>query len=306
MPSDSAPFNFAELFPLRYQAHEMPPLAPYQARDGATLYVRHYKVDTQVQLILLHGAAAHSAYLYELAHYLSDHQIANVYTPDLRGHGLNPARRGDIDYIDQLEHDLADLIGYLKTQVGEDAYFIIGGHGSGGGLALRFAGSEQGQLIHQVLLLAPYLDYDAPMTKKEAGGWLSSNSRKITGLKLLNGLGISAYNGAKVLNFNLPTTYCDGTETLAYSYRLMAGLHPANYKESLLNTQASLLVLVGTNDESLDASEFETGILPFKSAVKIAYFNGLTHLGVVSSEPVMKEAAHWIKQHRETMQSKKS
>ena len=298
MPSEKTSFNFAELFPLRYQAHDMPPLRPYQARDGATLYVRHYKADTQVQLILLHGGAAHSAYLYELAHYLSQHQIANVYTPDLRGHGPNPVRRGDIDYIDQLEHDVADLIGHLQTQVGEDAYFIIGGHASGGGLALRFAGTEQGQLIHQVLLLAPYLDYNAPMIKEEAGGWLSANSRKITALKLLNGLRISAYNDAKVLNFNLPATYCDGTETLAYSYRLMAGLHPANYKESLLTTTVPLLVLVGTDDESLDASEFETGILPFKSAVKIAYFNGLTHLGLVSSEPVMKEAANWITQHQ--------
>lgn len=299
MPSDNVPFNFAELFPLRYQAHDMPPLVPYQTRGSETLYVRHYKANTQVQLILLHGAAAHSAYLYELAHYLSHHQIANVYTPDLRGHGPHSARRGDIDYIAQLEHDLADLIGHLQSQLGEEAYFIIGGHASGGGLALRFAGSEQGQLIHQVLLLAPYLDYDAPMVKQEAGGWLSANSKKITALKLLNGLGISAYNGAKVLNFNLPATYCDGTETLAYSYRLMAGLHPANYKESLLNTQAPLLVLVGTDDESLDASEFETGILPFKSAVKIAYFNGLTHLGLVISEPVMIEAANWIKQHHE-------
>ena len=47
--------------------------------------------------------------------YLSEEGIAHIITPDLRGHGFSPERRGDIDYIGQLEDDLADLISELKN-----------------------------------------------------------------------------------------------------------------------------------------------------------------------------------------------
>lgn len=298
MSSEKEVFNFAELFPLKYQATELPALEPYLARDGAKLLFRRYvsAAPSALHVILLHGSSAHSAYLYAFAHYLSSHNIANVYTPDLRGHGPEPLRGGDIDYIDQLEHDVADLIGFIKQQAGEEAEpeFIVGGHSSGGGLALRFAGGEYGNLISRAVLIAPYLGHNTAMVKKDAGGWATPNIPKIMALSALNGLGITALNGAKVLNFNLPAAYCNGSETLSYSYRLMKGLHPVNYKESLMQTRVPLLVMIGTADESLTASEFESSILLFNQDVKIAYFNQVTHLGIVLSESAMSEAARWL------------
>lgn len=296
MSSEKEVFNFAELFPLKYQAHEMPPLESYPTRDGSRLGFRRYMSATPcaLHLILLHGSAAHSAYLHAFAHYLSSAQIANVYTPDLRGHGPEPSRRGDIDFIEQLELDVVDLIDFIKQDKPEHAQFIIGGHSSGGGLALRVASGKHGHLIRQVILIAPYFGHNTAMVKKDAGGWAAVSSTKLGALSLLNGLGIRAFNGTKVLRFNLPSAYCNGCETLSYSYRLMKGLHPANYKESLMHTQAPVLVMVGTADESLTAAEFESSILLFKQDVKIAYFNQVTHLGIVLSESAMRETANWI------------
>ena len=47
-------------------------------------------------LVLLHGSGWHSKYLFPLAKYISSENLAHVYTPDLRGHGINPIKRGDI------------------------------------------------------------------------------------------------------------------------------------------------------------------------------------------------------------------
>ena len=294
MEEPDEPFKFAELFPLREQMNEMPPLEPFKARDGSTLSFRRYPADSKVHAILLHGSSSHSATLHLFAEYLSERNVANVYALDLRGHGPNPQRRGDIDYIGQLEEDVADLIGFIKSEAGNAVRFIVGGHSSGGGMALRFSGSSYGDLIGGVLLLAPYLGYNAPMVKKNAGGWASPNLPKIVGLRILNGFGVKRYNGAKVLRFNLPEKYHNGYETLEYSFRLMSGLHPADYRESLKNTKASLLIVVGTEDEALHAAEFEPGIRPHKPDARISHVQGGSHLGVIMSEPAMEETARWI------------
>lgn len=288
------PFEFAELFPLREQTGEMPSLEPYRAGDGTTLAFRRYRGDSDVHAILLHGSSAHGAYLHAFAEYLSSNNVANVYVPDLRGHGPNPKRRGDIDYIGQLEDDIADLIAHIEERAPEGARFIVGGHSSGGGLALRFGGSEHGHLADGILLLAPYLGHGAPMVKGNAGGWADPDVPKIIGLSILDGFGIERYNGAKVLRFNLPEKYRDGYETLEYSFRLMKGMHPDDYKESLENAESPLLVLVGSEDDAFHVPQFEPGILPYKPDARIGHIEGGSHLGIVMSERAMAEAARWI------------
>lgn len=137
--------RFDALSPL--DAADLAPVTHYRARDRADLPVRHYESqgDTDTTLLLVHGSGSHIAYLAPLARRLSRRDAAHVYTPDLRGHGISPARRGDVDYIEQLEDDLADLVEHARAcHVGN--HIVVGGHSSGGGLTLRFAGSRHGGL----------------------------------------------------------------------------------------------------------------------------------------------------------------
>ena len=77
-------------------------------RDGFDLQVRDYPNGSGPLLILVHGSGWHGHQFLSLAANLQ--QNAHVVVPDLRGHGAIPGRRGDVDYIGQLEDDLADLI----------------------------------------------------------------------------------------------------------------------------------------------------------------------------------------------------
>lgn len=294
MNKSDEPFNFAELSPLRDQIAGMSPLEPYEARDGTALSFRRYPSQSTVHLILVHGSSAHSAYLYAFAKYLSERKVATVYTPDLRGHGPSPQRRGDIDYISQLEDDLADLISHIKKDELKHARFIVGGHSSGGGLALRFGGGPHGYLAQALVLLAPYLGHDVPMAKKNSGGWADASILKIIGISVLDGFGVKAFNGASVLRFNLPEKYQTGLETLEYSFRLMKGMHPDNYKTSLRTTRAPMLILAGSDDEALYAEGFKTGVLPHKPDANVSIVKGCSHLGLIMSEAAMSETARWI------------
>lgn len=286
--------KFDHLFPAYSSMQELPPIQSFQARDGARLGYRRYPGGgSGIDVVLIHGASSHSLYLCSFARALSA-AGPNVYTPDLRGHGPSPIRRGDIDYIEQLEDDLADLIAHLAAENGGGRTVVVAGHSSGGGLAVRFAGGRHAHLASAYLLLAPYLGYNAPTVRHGSGGFAEASLTKIIYLAILNGFGIRVFNGARVLRFNLPEPYRDGTETLAYSYRLMTGINPRNYKTDLSAIKVPLLVLIGSEDEAFHASAFEPAITALVRGATIKLIDGASHLGLVTS-PAAIAAAGWLR-----------
>jgi len=65
--------------------------------------------------------------------------------PNMRGHYQSGRHRVDVDYIGQMEDDMADLIRHLREQR-LNGPITLGGHSSGGGFAIRFAGGGQAAL----------------------------------------------------------------------------------------------------------------------------------------------------------------
>lgn len=132
--------------------------------------------------------------------------LAQVYTPDLRGHGHAPIKRGDIDYVGQLEDDLADFIATIR-KAHPHALLLMGGHSSGGGLAIRFAGSRYGKLAHGYVLLSPFLKYNAPTMRANSGGWATPYTARIIGLTMLNNVGIHWFDALPAIRFNMPEAF---------------------------------------------------------------------------------------------------
>ena len=267
----------------------------FHARDGATLVYRSYGEQApSIELILLHGSGYHSAYLSRLATEIAISGIARVWTPDIRGHGSRPQRRGDIDYIDQLEDDLADFIGLIRS-INPNATVILGGHSSGGGLAIRFAGGSYKGTADGYLLLAPYLGYNAPTIRPQLSGWATPKSSRIVALNFLNALGIRSLNSIRTLEFNLPPRYRTGDETLAYSYRLMTGFNLRNYAADLQALEKPILVVVGTDDQTFYAEEFRNVFKAFSPQAQVESIPDLTHFGLVLGEVVPRLVIQWLK-----------
>jgi alpha-beta hydrolase superfamily lysophospholipase len=287
-PGESGP-AFNELF-IDYT--NLPQLKTFAARDGKQLAYRHYPAQSDKVTILLHGSGWHSQYFLPLAEFISSEGLAQVYTPDLRGHGPTPERRGDIDYIGQLEDDLADLIAMIRKD-NPNAMLIIGGHSSGGGLAIRFAGSRYGQQADAYLLLTPYLTYKGPTIRPKSGGWTYPYTARIAGLVMLNNLGIRWFNGLTVIEFNMPEEARDGTETLSYSYRLNTAYAPRNYKKDLSAITQPLLLIAGTADESFIVDQYEPVISQY-TEVQVRLLQDVTHMGVVVGTEVRPVVKEWL------------
>lgn len=285
--TDTRSLAFNELF---FDYTNLPQLKTFVARDGAPLAYRYYTAQSDKAIILLHGSGWHSQYFLPLAEFLSSEGLAQVFTPDLRGHGHTPERRGDVDYIGQLEDDLADLIAIIRKD-NPSAMLIVGGHSSGGGLAIRFGGSRYGNQADAYMLLSPFLKYNAPTMRVNSGGWARAHFWRIAGLTMLNNVGIHWFDYLTALEFNMPQEARDGTETLSYSHRLNTAYAPLNYKKDLRAIKQPLLVVAGIADDAFIADQFEPVISQY-TAVQVKLLPDLTHMGVVvrpEVRPIMKE-----------------
>lgn len=280
---------FNELF---FDYTNLPPLQTFSARDGKKLGYRYYPAQSGKVIILLHGSGWHSQYFLPLAEFISSEGIAQVYTPDLRGHGPKPERRGDVNYIDQLEDDLADLIANIRKD-NSSAMLIVGGHSSGGGLVIRFAGSRYGKQADAYVLLSPFLKYNAPTMRANSGGWAHPYTGRIAGLSILNIMGIHRFDYLTAIEFNMPQEARDGTETLSYSHRLNTAYAPRNYKKDLSAMTQPLLVAVGTMDESFIADQFEPVISQYTTA-QVKLLPDVAHMGVVISPEIRPIIKDWL------------
>ena len=121
--------------------------------------------------------------------------------PICGGHGAAPEHRGDVDHIGQYEEDIADLIDAARQ---EGQKVVVAGHSSGGGLVVRMAGGTYRNRMDGVILLSPFLKYNAMTMRPNSGGWARPLTRRIIGLSMLNMVGIKSFNHLQVIQFAMP------------------------------------------------------------------------------------------------------
>lgn len=277
----------------------LPTLQAYVARDGTTLVYRLYGDLQQAErmLVLLHGSGWHGMQFHGMAETIARAGATVVVVPDLRGHGSSPVRRGDIDHVGQFEEDVADLISYVRPAGGIPLF--LGGHSSGGGLAVRFAGGAHGNMADGFILMAPFLRHDAPTTRQDAGGWARPAIRRIVGLTMLNMVGINFLDHLQVISFPMPASVLQGplghTATTHYTHRLMTGFAPrSDFGHDLAAIDRPLLVMAGAADEAFDAHAYEAVIRAHTPTGQYHVIPDATHIGLVSDERAMRIMLNWL------------
>jgi pimeloyl-ACP methyl ester carboxylesterase len=269
-----------------------PPAQRYQTRDGAELVYRFFAPAASsgpegVVAILVHGSGGSSLNLTVLGEALARSGVP-VFAPDIRGQGLS-GRRGDIDYIGQLEDDFADFVAVVRRKY-PAARLVLVGHSAGGGFALRIAGSSEGRQFSKFVLLAPVLGRLAP-TNRPANGWASPHIARIVALRALNLAGVTRFNGATTVTFNLPPDAQSIGMTTSWSYRMMNNFGPSGQLQSfgrpryLVDAEhapAPIAVIVGSDDEQFFADKYAAAFAGSERQVSVELADGVNHMGVVS------------------------
>ncbi len=287
----SSPFDFDEL--ARVDHTGLRPPGFVTARDGARLAVRHYPAACDTVVVALHGSSGDGIYFHALARNLSESNVAAVYVPDLRGHGASDGRRGDVDYIGQLEDDLDDLVAAIRSERPR-ARIVLLGHSSGGGLAVRFAGGRRATPIAGYVLLAPFLGAAAPTTRPGSGGWAQVDTAKVSELLARAARGDIADQDEIVLRFNKAPGQRTGREVLAYTFRMTLAYHPRfDLAGDLSAIRQPLLVLAGARDQSFVPELYEPTIAPHAGGT-FRVLPWLSHFGVVVERLAIDEVAAWL------------
>ena len=259
----------------------LPPLQCYAARDGASLAYRAWPGGGEHVAVLIHGSTSNSSRMNPLAKALAA-AGATVYAPDMRGHGES-WRLGDIDYIGQLDDDLADFMALIKPRH-PGATFTLAGFSAGGGFTLRMAGGRYGDLFDRYILLAPYLGYDAPSSRPSGGGWAAPYLPRIIGLVILNRLGIHGLDGLPVVAFAkdpVPT----------YSYRLMLSFAPhREFRDDFHQVRKPMTLLAGSDDDEMYADQYAPLLHSLRPDIAVQVIPGVGHIGITSDAPALAAA----------------
>ncbi len=276
MASISNPFTHVDF-------SDLPPITRVKARDGVALAVRVWNAagsssDAARVVIAIHGSSAMGASMHPLAKAMRDAGIT-VYAPDIRGHG-DSGRRGDIDYANQLDDDLADVMTAVHTAHPKAALTLLG-FSSGGGYALHIAALPLGKQFERAVLISPMLGARAPTARSGANAWVTPFIPRIIALVILGKFGTHAFDYLPTVAFGIAPENAQRL-TGAYSLRLMQGFGTLDYAADLRNAQCPLALLAGGADELFYADKFAPTVHAERAEVPVTIIPGLGHIDMTT------------------------
>jgi non-heme chloroperoxidase len=235
----------------RINVGNVPAPRQFQARDGASLQYYAYPAEPDKVAVLVHGTAGPGTSMHALAEALRAAGVT-AYVLDIRGHG-GSGRRGDIDYIGQIDDDLSDFVAQLGPARSGETRTLVGFSG-GAGFSIRFAGGPYGLLFDRYVFLSPILP-GSPTWRPNAGGWTNIALPRIVTIAWLDHLGIHWFDRFNVISYAVSPERSRET-TASYSYRLSMNFGGRGYETYLKNIRRPAAVLVGDADEQVAADQF--------------------------------------------------
>lgn len=296
-----ARFDFATLAPVGPAG--LPAIQNYTARDNTLLGYRLYRSSkpAHIKLYLIHAAGWQAMEFSQIAsRFASDLGMADVYLADMRGHGSSPAKRGDVEYAGQLEDDLAEFISQT-SQPGD--IIVVGGHGEGATVALRYATGEGAAKVRGCITLAPILSYSSTVNRPGLGGWIKPLGTRMAGLWVLNAMGLHWSDHEIVQQFAMPSTLRDGplgfSATPNISWLMYKSLQMRqNDAGDLSSLKAPLLNIVGSDDEVVDPVQLTSTLKALVPTGQYRTNAGETHINLVVSAKTLAIIQDWLSELR--------
>ena len=217
-----------------------------------------------------------------------------TYVLDIRGHG-GSGRRGDIDYIGQIDDDLADFVAQLgPTRSGETRTLV--GFSGGAGFSIRFAGGPYGLLFDRYVFLSPIFP-GAPTWRPNAGGWTNIALPRIVAITWLDRLGIHWFDGLDVISYAVSPGMMQPV-TASYSYRLSMNFGGRGYETYLKNIRRPAAVLVGDADEQVVADQFAPLLQRLGVSIPVTIVPNVRHADIIAAPVALQAVVRAISPRR--------
>ncbi len=222
-------------------------------------------------LIFLHGGGANMHGYGGLADRVRHAAQYAVLTPDIRGHGRSPGRRGYAPTPQTVWADVDAAVDWAQ-QAYPGVPIFVGGHSSGGGLALNWAARRRATspTVAGLILLAPLLSAGAE--RRRNGPGFARARPWVLLVYLFSGKRLASQSDAVRFAFPDAATAA-GDLVCAYSPGMALAVTPGNARTALSKLAIPVLMLAAANDELFDAEDLRAA----SSAASFAIVEG-THL----------------------------
>jgi pimeloyl-ACP methyl ester carboxylesterase len=274
----------------RQVSQDFPAPRQFKARDGASLQYYAYPAAPDKVAVLIHGTAGPGTSMHALAQALRGAGVT-AYVLDIRGHG-GSGRRGDIDYIGQLDDDLADFAAQLGPARSGETRTLVGFSG-GAGFAIRFAGGPYGLLFDRYVFLSPALP-GSPALRPSAGGWTNISLPRIVTISSLGRFGIHWFDGFPVISYAVSPANTQ-MATASYSYRLAANFGAGLQHESYLrNIRRPAAILVGDADEQMVADQYAPLLQRLGVNIPVTLVPNMKHTDMIATPAALQAVVRAI------------
>jgi pimeloyl-ACP methyl ester carboxylesterase len=275
---------------VRQVAQDFPAPRQFKARDGASLQYYAYPAAPDKVAVLIHGTAGPGTSMHALAEALRGAGVT-AYVLDIRGHG-GSGRRGDIDYIGQLDDDLADFAAQLGPANSGATRTLVGFSG-GAGFAIRFAGGPYGLLFDRYVFLSPILP-GSPALRPSAGGWTNISLPRIITIASLGRFGIHWFDGFPVISYAVSPEN-SGATTASYSYRLAANFNAGLQHETYLkNIRQPAIILVGDADEQVVPDQYAPLLQRLGVNIPVTLVPNMKHTDMIATPAALQAVVRAI------------
>lgn len=276
---------FDQVFPFRSEQ--------FHIDDGGGIAARVFGDDAARDVIVLvHGIGAAGERWNNPAGLLAGATGAQVVVLDLRGHNLSSGRRYDLDRIGQYEDDLAQVVAAIQSEK-PGARVWLAGHSMGGGIALRFALKADRPQVAGYLLFAPVFGPGPTEPRSTpADPVLRIDRARMTGLILLNLVGIRRFNHLPVAYLNAPPDFP------AYSFAAMASslpLPPLTAEDGLRAMEGPFLIIAGAEDTAVYAEGYREVVAAHDNG-RVETIPGIGHDSLLNDHETYAVIAQWFRQ----------
>ena len=200
----------------RIDSRDVPPPRQFKARDGTDLQYYAYPAAPDNVAVLVHGTVGPGTSMHALAESLRAAGVT-AYVLDIRGHG-GSGRRGDIDYIGQIDDDLADFVAQLGPPRSGETRTLVG-FSAGAGFTHPLRRRPVWRPVRPLCVSCSPILPGSAAWRPNAGGWVNIALPRLITIAYLGRVGIHWFDGLPVISYAVSADPSRDTTT-SYSYRL--------------------------------------------------------------------------------------
>jgi len=205
----------------------------------------------RASLIFIHAGGAHSGAGYQmLASELSKSYRVAVYLMDIRGHGRSEGRRGHTPSVQTVFDDIRRMVDLVRG-TGMNLPLFLGGHSSGAGLVLNYAGWWRKSLVDGYFFVSPEFGRKSRTMRANRAEFASVRIPVFILSAMTGGL-LMSHSSAVSLKYPQEILASDPMLLSALTRNMALAMTPSDPVRQFPGLDRKYSILVGSQDELID------------------------------------------------------